>query len=87
MDSKFMAERIRKDIKNKLANYFVRRFDGRDLIILIPTRFFDLLVDFYENEVNFTCENPTDSTENKTYIFGIETKQVSGLDDIYISLK
>lgn len=87
MESKFMGENIRKDIRNKLANYFVRGFDSRDLIILIPTRFFDLLVGFYENEVNFTCENPTDSTENKTYIFGIETKPVSGLDDIYVSFK
>ena len=87
MESKFITENIIKDIRNKVSNYFFRGFDGRDLIILIPTRFFDLLVGFYENEVNFTCENPTDSTGNKTYIYGIETKPVSGLDDIYVSLK
>ena len=87
MESKFIAENIIKDIRNKVSNYFFRGFDSRDLIILIPARFFDLLAGFYENEVNFTCENPTDSTENKTYIFGIEIKPVSGLDDIYVSLK
>ena len=87
MESKFMGENIRKDIRNKLANYFVRGFDSRDLIILIPTRFLDVLFSCIENEIYFTCENPTDSTEKKTYIFGIETKPVSGLDDIYVSLK
>lgn len=87
MESKSMAQTISKNIRSELAKYFVRGFDGRDLLILIPTKFFDILVGYMENEINFACENPSDSTDTKTYIFGIETKRVNDLDYIYVSLK
>lgn len=87
MDSKCMHDTIRKDIRSKLAKYFFRGFDSEDLIILIPTRFFDVLASSAECQIDFSCENPTDSTETKVYIAGIETKRVNDLDDIYVSLK
>ena len=82
-----MVTAITHDMKYKLTRYFERGFDSKDLIILIPTRYLNVLVGYVENELYFTCENSTGSTETKSYIWGIEIKQVNDLDDIYVSLK
>lgn len=82
-----MVTVITHDMKYKLTRYFERGFDGEDLIILIPTIYFNALVGYVRNELYFTCENPTDLTETKSYIWGIEAKSVNDLDDIYVSLK
>ena len=87
MESKFITENIIKDIKNKVSNYLFRGFESRDLIILIPTNFFDVLSGYFEHELVFKCESSEERAEIKSYIYGIETKPVSGLDDIYVSLK
>ena len=87
MSTEKMVTAITHDMKYKLTRYFERGFDSKDLIILIPTRYFNALVGYVKNELYFTCENPTDSTETKSYIWGIEVKRVNDLDDIYVNLK
>ena len=78
---------ILSDIKYKLTRYYEKGFENQNLIILIPTRFFNILVGYIENDIYFTCEKPTDNTGTKSYIWGIEIKRVDDLDDVYVSLK
>ena len=81
-----MVNCIIDDIKYKVVRYYEVGFEDKDLIILIPTRFFNILTEYLKKEC-MVFERPSDSTDAKSYIWGIETKRVDDLDDIYIGLK